>query len=257
MASNLNITAKTFKSLHKPSQPVVLANVYDGISAKTVASLPTSKAIATASYAIAEAAGTSDDALTLEENIRATKIIASVIKESGKPLTVDIQDGYGEQLEECIKQVIEAGAVGVNLEDFDKGKKQFYSPDDAVDRIKRVLATATALGVPDFVVNARADALIYGGALDEVVSRGQAFLAAGATTVFVMGPMDRPVPGSLTKEEIAKLVEAFEGRVNVSLGAFTSREVATLGVSRISVGPGLQFAALAAIKNAAEQILDV
>lgn len=257
MASNLNLTAKTFKSLHKPHQPVVLANVYDGISAKTIASLPSSKAIGTASYAIAEAAGINDEALTLEENIRATKIIASSVKESGKPLTVDIQDGYGEQLEDAIKQVIEAGAVGVNLEDFDKEKKQFYSAADAVDRVKRALATASALGVPDFVVNARADALIYGGALDEVVSRGQAFLAAGATTVFVMGPMDRPVPGALTKEEITKLVEAFEGRVNVGPGALSTKEVAALGVSRISVGPGLQFAAVAAIKNSAEQILDV
>ncbi|BCS18651.1 isocitrate lyase/PEP mutase family protein [Aspergillus puulaauensis] len=256
MASNLNLTAKTFKSLHKPHHPVILANVYDGISAKTIASLPSSKAIATASYAIAEAAGTSDEALTLEENIRATKIIASVIKDSGKPLTVDIQDGYGEQLEDSIKQVIEAGAVGVNLEDFDKERKQFYSASDAVDRIKRVLATATALGVPDFVVNARADALVYGGAFDEVVSRGHAFLDAGATTVFVMGPMDRPVPGSLTKEEIAKLVEAFEGRVNVTPGLLPTKEVAALGVSRISVGPGLQFAAVGAIKQAAEQTLD-
>ncbi|KAF9889278.1 hypothetical protein FE257_007386 [Aspergillus nanangensis] len=257
MTFDLNLAAKTFKGLHKPHPPVVLANVYDAVSAKTVASLPNSKAIGTASYAIAEAAGIEDDDLTLEENLRATKIIASAIKGQGKPLTVDAQDGYGDQLEETIKQLIGIGAVGANLEDYDRAKKQLYSVTDAVDRIKQALSIAKALGVPDFVLNARADPLLYGGTIDEVISRGQAFLAAGATSVFVLGPLDQEHPGGLSKEQISKLVEAFDGRVNVTPGAFTTKEVAALGVSRISVGPDLQFAATAAVKKEAEHFLNI
>ncbi|PLB33624.1 isocitrate lyase/PEP mutase family protein [Aspergillus candidus] len=258
MSSDLNIAAKSFKSLHKPHQPVILANVYDGISAKTIGSLPASKAIATASYAIAEAAGTVDKQLTLEQNMRGVEAIASAIKDLGKPLTVDIQDGYGEQLGDVIKRVISVGGVGVNLEDYDKDNKRFYSAADAVNRIKLVLSTASALGVPDFVVNARVDPLLYGGTIEEVISRGQAYLAAGATTIFVLGPLEGPHAGSLTEEQIKQLVEAFGGRLNVSLfGRFTTKEAASLGVSRISIGPKLQFIASAAFQEEAERLFNL
>ncbi|PLB33265.1 isocitrate lyase/PEP mutase family protein [Aspergillus candidus] len=257
MASDLNLAAKAFKGLHRPNQPVVLANVYDGISAKTVAALPASKAIATASWAIAEAAGVPDEELTLEENIRATRIIATAIKGSGKPLSVDLQDGYGDQLEDAIKQVIGAGAIGANIEDYDNANKRLYSAHDAVNRVKHALAIADALGVPDFVVNARCDALVYGGTIDEVISRGQAFLAAGATSVFVLGPLDQAHPGELTREQITKLIQAFEGRVNLVPGENTTKELAALGVARISVGPDLQMVAMKALKKEAEKFLDV
>ncbi|PLN85698.1 phosphoenolpyruvate phosphomutase-domain-containing protein [Aspergillus taichungensis] len=257
MASDLNLAAKAFKDLHRPSQPVVLANVYDGISAKTVAGLPTSKALATASWAIAESAGMPDEELTLEENIRATKIIATVIKGSGKPLTVDLQDGYGDRLKDAIKQVIGAGAIGANLEDYDNANKRLYSAADAASRVKHALAIAAALGVPDFVVNARCDALLYGGTFEDVISRGQAYLAAGATSVFVLGPLHQAHPGELEKDQITKLVQAFDGRVNLVPGEKSTKELAALGVSRISVGPDLQMCAMKALKKEAEKFLDV
>ncbi|PKY09201.1 PEP phosphonomutase-like protein [Aspergillus campestris IBT 28561] len=258
MSSDLNILAKSFKSLHKPHQPVILANVYDGISAKAVGSLPATKVIATASYAIAEAAGTVDKELTREQNMRGVEAIALATKELGKPLTVDIQDGYGEQLGGVIKQVISAGAVGVNLEDYDIENKRFYSATDAANRIKLVLSTASALGVPDFVVNARVDPLLYGGTIEEVISRGRVYLAAGATSIFVLGPLEGPHPGALTKEQITELVEAFAGRLNVSLfGRFTTKEVASLGVSRISIGPKLQFVASAAFQEEAKRLFNL
>lgn len=81
-----------------------------------------------------------------------------------------------------------------------------------MDRIKKVLDTAHSFGIPDFVVNARCDVLVYGGSLREVVNRGQAYLAAGASTVFVWGGSAR---GGLHREEVVELVEAFDGRLNV------------------------------------------
>ena len=257
MVSDLNLAAKAFKVLHRPHQPVVLTIVYDGVSARTVAELPASKAIATASWAIAEAAGVPDEELTLDENIRATKIIATAIKKSGKPLTVDLQDGYGDQLEEAIKKTIGAGAIGANLEDYDNANKRLYSTDDAVNRIKRALSVADSLGVPDFVVNARCDAILYGGTIDDIISRGQAYLAAGATSVFVLGPLEQAHPGELPRDQITKLVQAFQGRVNLVPGEKSTKEIAALGVSRISVGPDLQMVAMRALKKEAEKFLDV
>ena len=250
-----NTLAKQFKDLHVPSNPIILANVYDGASAKLVASLPQSKAIATGSYAVAEAAGTSDDKLSSEDLLRASRNISTAIRGFNKPITVDVRDGYGSQLASMVKELIEIGVVGVNLEDFDNETKTMYSQEEAVSRIKETIDTAKNLGVPDFVVNARCDVVLKGGELDEVIKRGQAYLAAGATTVFVFGG---PKRGGITREEVVKLVEAFEGRLSVSKSkdGLTPSTLAAIGVARISVGPRLQNAALEKMKEVAEELFN-
>ncbi|RFU75061.1 carboxyphosphonoenolpyruvate phosphonomutase [Trichoderma arundinaceum] len=254
MANVTNTLAKSFKALHTPHYPLIFTNIYDAVSARAVASLPGAKAIATASYAVAEAAGLKDDTLTRAVNVAAAKNIASAIKEFGKPLSVDFQDGYGDQLEEGITELVEAGVVGVNLEDYNGSAKILYSISEATDRIKRVLSTASKLGVPDFVVNARCDTLVQGGALEEVIERGRAYLAAGATTVFVWGGSSRGV----SRNEVVDLVKAFDGRLNVLLnlsGGLTVKELAAIGVARVSIGPTLQIGAMAKLQKDAEGIL--
>lgn len=253
MANVQNNLAKSLKALHKPGSPIILTNIYDASSAKAVASLPESKAIATASYAVAEAAGTKDDDLTSEINLRAAKVITAAVKGSLKPVTVDIQDGYGEQLEEVIAELLRAGVVGVNIEDYDKEQKKMYGVSEAAARIKRVLDTARQHGVPDFVVNARCDILLQGGSLPEAIARGQAYLAAGATTAFVWGGPSR---GGISRDEVTELVQAFDGRLNVMLsGGLTTQQLADIGVARISIGPALYLAAMTKLKQDAEKIL--
>jgi 2-methylisocitrate lyase-like PEP mutase family enzyme len=205
--------AATLKALHRPGRPVIMANVYDLLSARAVVALPTCKALATASYAVARAAGVEDDDMTLETNLAAARSIGAVAREFGKPLSVDIQDAYGDRLEEAIKLAIEYGVSGVNLEDCDKDSQVMHSKAAAVSRIKRALSVAKQAGVPDSVVNARCDTLIHGGGLDEVIDRGQAYLEAGATCVFVWGGSKRGV----TREEVDRMVEAFEGQLSVAM----------------------------------------
>ncbi|KAL2785661.1 Phosphoenolpyruvate/pyruvate domain-containing protein [Aspergillus keveii] len=253
---SLATLATTLKSLHTPGNPLILANIYDAPSAMTIAALPSSKALATASYAVAEAAGTTDDELPLSELLRSAKIISRVIPPFGKPLSVDIRDGYGDALEDAVKALItEAGAVGINLEDYYQAEGRLYTVSEAVDRIKRVLNVARDLGVPDFVVNARCDVLVKGRALEEVIDREKAYLAAGATIVFVWGGSGR---GGLSREEVIRLVEAFGGRLNVlkSGGGLSVKELAEIGVARISVGPLLQGKALKRIREVAAELLE-
>src|ERR1700743_3116846 len=107
--SSANILAATLKALHRLGQPLVLANVYDILSARAVAALPSCKALATASYAVARANGTDDDDMDLETNLRSVRGIAAVATEFKKPLTVDIQDAYGERLEEAIMELVKVG----------------------------------------------------------------------------------------------------------------------------------------------------
>ncbi|KIW18510.1 hypothetical protein PV08_02798 [Exophiala spinifera] len=247
--------ARTLKSYHRPGNPLVLANVHDVFSAKAVAPLSSAKALATASYSVAISAGTSDDGLTLEQNVAAARLIGKVAKEHNKPLTVDLQDGYGERLEEAVRQIIGAGAVGMNLEDYNKETKQFYSVDEAAARVKTAVEVGVKEGIPAFVVNARCDTLVQGGGMEETIERGRQYLAAGATSVFVWGGSKRGV----SRAEVAKLVEAFDGRLNVSLrwtDGLTVSELAKIGVSRISVGPTIAFLAVAEFERQAQHLLE-
>lgn len=250
-----NAIAATLKSLHRPGKPLILANVYDILSARAVAALPSCKALATASYAVARANGTEDDDMDAQTNIRAALSIAKVAAEFKKPLTVDIQDAYGEQLEEVISALVKGGVHGVNLEDVNKDTQKFYPLDQAVERVKRTLKVAGDLGVKDFVVNARCDVLVHGGQLSEVLERGKAYLAAGATSVFVWGGSKRGV----SRDEVATMVKEFDGRLNVSMksssDALNVAQLSQIGVSRISIGPTLQFIAMDVYAKEAEKIL--
>lgn len=253
--STVNKSAQILKSLHqKSNKPLVLTNVYDILSARSIAELPVSEALATASYAVAEAAGITDNDLTLKDNLAAIKGIAAVSKEFNKPLTVDLQDGYGSELEDGIKSLIALGVTGINLEDYDRGSGNLYDSGTAASRIRRVLDVATEQSVPDFVINARCDVLVQGGELEEVLERGKKYIEAGATTVFVWGGAR-----GVSKTEVVQLVKAFDGRLNVMLklsdGGLYIEQLAQIGVARISIGPTLLFIAKKAQQDEARKLL--
>ena len=249
--------ATSFRAFHVPGKPIILTNIYDAASARVVIELPATRAIATASWAVAVAAGSTDDGLTVETNLAAVSVVAPLAKKSGLPLTVDFQDGYGDRLEEGVEKLLTHGVVGINLEDFDRVTRKLLPIERAADRVKRVLTVAKENGVEEFVVNARADPLLHGGTLSDCIARGKAYLAAGATTVFVLGGTGSA--SKMSKDEISDLVEAFDGKLNVGLklapGNLTVKELGELGVARISLGPELQFAAMKALKDEAEKVL--
>ncbi|KAI1153769.1 Phosphoenolpyruvate/pyruvate domain-containing protein [Nemania diffusa] len=250
-----NATSKFFKALHqRPNKPLVLPNVWDILSARAVAELPTSEALATTSFSVAHAAGLSDEELTLDLNLAAIRGIAGVAAEFKKPLTVDIQDAYGPDLEKAIDALIDLGVAGVNLEDCELATGNLYDIDEASSRIARVLAVAARRGVPDFVVNARCDALTKGWSVDEVLVRGKRYLAAGATTVFVWGGKR-----GVARGEVERMVAGFDGRLAVlavmSPEGLTVEQLAKIAVARISIGPTLMFAALKTLRQEASKLL--
>ncbi|KAJ5168919.1 uncharacterized protein N7482_004513 [Penicillium canariense] len=186
-----NDIAKHLRALHKPGHPLILTNVYDASTATIIASLPAAQAIATASYAVASTLGVPDADLSKSQNLAALQRIVSAANavNPSLPVTVDLQDGYGDHaaLASTIREAIALGAVGCNLEDADSTGR-LYPLAEAVARVKTVVDAAAAAGVPDFVLNARTDVLFQAGAsIDDAVARGRAFLGAGACTVFVWG----------------------------------------------------------------------
>ncbi|PVI03506.1 PEP phosphonomutase-like protein [Periconia macrospinosa] len=255
-AETQNNRAQLLKSFHQPGNPLVLANVWDALSAKAIAALPSTKALATASYAVAAAAGIEDQELTLADNLRAITGIAKVAATYNKPLTADLQDGYGAELQDAVKRLIELGVVGCNLEDFSRGRNGLYEVDEAVSRIELVLRVAAENGVPDFVVNARTDSLLVGLSIDEAIARGKRYLAAGATTVFIWGGRARP---GMRTAEVEQAATELGGRLNVSMarvrtGGLGVQELRDIGVARISVGPQLMMRTIGAVAEEAEKI---
>ncbi|KAM0270035.1 hypothetical protein ACHAQH_009571 [Verticillium albo-atrum] len=272
-----NELATTLKALHAPSSPLILPNIWDYASLKAVLSLnagdPSSgpvKAIATASWAVAEYQGIKDEDLTFEQNIAAIGCLAPHVRASGLPLTVDIQDGYGDRIEEAVTKVVELGAVGANIEDSipEKGfgggvDGSLYGVEEQVGRLKTALAAAARAGCEGFVLNARCDVFRLEPyceandetALEEAIKRGRAYLEAGATTVFFWGGGGR----GLRTSEVEVLVRELGGRISVKLGekedSLTTRQLGDMGVARISVGPSLYSIAMRAVAEAAKNIL--
>ncbi|KAL4874719.1 phosphoenolpyruvate phosphomutase-domain-containing protein [Aspergillus karnatakaensis] len=251
-----NDLAIQLRKLHVPGNPIVFTNVYDAATALIVAKNTATKAIATASYAIAATQGVSEDRMTFAQNLASVRSIAATLSVNGLPklpLSVDVEDGY--DIPETITEIVKLGAVGCNIEDANKSTGDLRPSQEAVSRIELALKQARELGVPDFVVNARTDVLGYGGSVEDAIERGKAFLNAGACTVFVWGPGGR---GTST-EEIKQLVAAFDGRLNVKLvlkgGYLTIPELREIGVARISMGPELYRAAMRAFEETANELL--
>ncbi|KXX77943.1 2-methylisocitrate lyase [Madurella mycetomatis] len=246
--------ATSFKALHVPGNPLFLTNVHDATSARIVASLPGCRALATASWAVAQCAGTTDEKLTFDQNMAALAPIAAVAREFSLPLTVDIQDGYGDRLEEVVRRVItELGAVGVNLEDSDHETGAMMSDAVAVERIRRVLDVAREVGVADFVVNARSDSFLVGGEIDESIRRGRKYLDAGATTVYVFWPRQL----EMLEADIKKVIDGLDGKANIQPRlnkGMTDADIARLGAARVSVGPQLYHATVDALKKTANLV---
>ncbi|KIX93539.1 uncharacterized protein Z520_10717 [Fonsecaea multimorphosa CBS 102226] len=254
----LNQLARQLKSLHIPGQPLILTNVYDACTASVVAILPSTKAVATASFAIASAAGIEDeDTMSLSDNLAGVRRVATGLRNAGKadtlPLTADLQDGYADPAE-AVRQAIEIGVVGCNIEDVDNSSHppKLRTLAEAKSRIEAAVRAARQAGVPDFVVNARTDVLGFDGTIDDVVERGRAYLDAGATTVFVWGVRKKVI----TEHEVRDMATRLDGKLAVLAQGCTIETLTQAGVSRISVGPTLLLKALKFIQNEATAILE-
>ncbi|MCV2491607.1 isocitrate lyase/phosphoenolpyruvate mutase family protein [Geodermatophilus sp. YIM 151500] len=247
---DLAARARTLLDLHTAPEILVLPNVWDVVSATVVAATDGVRAIATASHSIAAMFGYEDgEHIPLDLHLDVVARIAAAVD---LPVTMDFEAGYGDP-GGTARRAIEAGAVGGNLED---GMRPL---DEAVAAVEAVLAAGRDAGI-DFVLNARTDAMLgrgasgtadRGAALEEAVRRCRAYLDAGAPVVFV--------PGAVTREEIATLVDGLgRGRLSVLTVPRLSpsvRELAELGVTRVSAGPFSQCVALTALQDAAAALV--
>ena len=246
--------AERFRQMHHQGPLLVLPNVWDAASARMIenAGFP---AIATTSSGLAAALGYSDGQrisrdLLIETLARITRVVNC-------PVTADVEAGYGSSIAEVvqtIKAVIATGVVGINIEDsLKQQEKALVSLADQVELIKALRETASELDIP-FVINARVDVFLLGIGAEETrfehaVERANAYLAAGADCIYPIG--------ILPAEEIARLVKAIQGPINVLGGAPapTLPELSQLGVARVSLAGGLMRSVLGHLQTIAQELL--
>jgi 2-methylisocitrate lyase-like PEP mutase family enzyme len=247
--------AAAFHALHAAGEPLVLVNVWDVASARLVQEAGAA-ALATSSSALSWSCGYPDgNHLPRELAIEALHRIAA---STDLPVTADIETGYAGldvtfddgELQEPVRRVLAAGAVGVNFED--SGGRPLAEVEEQARRIAVVRRTAEELGVNLFI-NARTDTYLSGGfpdsAFSETLRRADAYLAAGANGIFVPGVQDLHVLHDLSRRIDAPL-NALAG-----LGAPSVGELHDAGVRRISIGGNTAKAAYATVFRVAQDVL--
>jgi 2-methylisocitrate lyase-like PEP mutase family enzyme len=238
--------ATALLGLHTDPTMLTLVNVWDVASARVVASTPGTVALATASHAIAASYGYPDgEQIPRDLMLEAVGRIVDAVE---MPVTADLEAGYGDAADTC-RRAISMGVVGANIED------QMKPLPEAVEAVRAVMRAASDEGVPDFVLNARTDAMLLAGdrdpgeALADAIERGRAFLEAGAPVAFV--------PGALSEDQVMALVEAF-GPQRLSMlpvpGGPSLARLQELGVARVSFGPFPQRVALTALQEMVEGV---
>jgi 2-methylisocitrate lyase-like PEP mutase family enzyme len=250
--------ASAFRARHRDGPIIVLPNAFDAGSARLFAR-HNPPAIGTTSGGIAWAAGRPDgEHLTREQMLDAVSRIVGAV-EIG--VSADVEAGYGDAPEDVATTaagVIDCGAIGLNLEDSGSARGSragaLLDAAEAALKIAAAREVANRVGV-DLVINARTDVFLLGAGKDDreradmAVERGNAYLAAGADCVFV--------PGAVTADLIAELVDRIHGPLNVYVlaGLPGVGELGRLGVRRVSIGGGPYQACMALFDEVAAALV--
>ena len=240
----------TFRDLHAPGNPFILANAWDAGSAKMLAALG-APAIATSSAAHAFTLGRTDGGhVSRDESLaHAADLVAAV----NVPVSGDFENGFGHAPEVCAETVrlsAEAGLAGISIEDAAFPNDTAYPRDEAVERIRAAAAAARALP-RDFILVARADGVMNGHYdIDEALARIRAFDEAGADCLYV------PLPK--TMDDLKRVIAATRKPVNVLVaGPYAARplaDYAAMGAARLSLGSALARVTHRAIFEAAQDM---
>ncbi|MBI3115767.1 MAG: isocitrate lyase/phosphoenolpyruvate mutase family protein [Thaumarchaeota archaeon] len=246
--------AEEFRALHHGDHILVLPNCWDVPSARVFedAGFP---AVATSSAGLMVSLGYPDGEVIGKGEL--LSVVAKIAKALSVPLSADVVAGFGETPKEVastIRSIIEAGAVGINIEDFVHATKKLIPMEAQVEKLRAIKQLSQSMGVP-LVINARTDALRYDpgdevAKLEEAIRRAKAYRDVGADCVYPMGLTDAM--------SISKFVKALSFPVNVMVrpGLPSVRELERLGVARVSLGPTASYAAMGLLKRIAKELLE-
>jgi 2-methylisocitrate lyase-like PEP mutase family enzyme len=235
-----------FEQLHAVGT-FVMPNPWDVGSARLLESLGF-PALATTSSGYGASLGRLDQQLTLDELLAH---VVTLVDAVGIPLNVDAERCYADTPEgvaDTARLIAGTGAAGFSIEDYDPVADRIDPLREAVARVEAAAEVAASTGL---VLTARAENHLYGVMdLDDTIVRLQAYRDAGAQVVYA--------PGLVALDAIARVVREVGVPVNVLAlrPGPAVRELASVGVRRVSTGGALAFAAYGALVRAGRELLE-
>ena len=230
--------ADALLALHQPGNPVVLPTVWDAWSARLAVDAGFA-ALTVGSHPLADSVGKADqEGMTFDDVLTRVKQITAAVD---APISVDIESGYGETPTRLIEGLLDAGAVGLNIEDTVHSEGgRLRSATEHAELVGALRTAADAAGV-HVVVNARTDLFLRqdGDESDRVeraIARLTEAAGAGADVLYPVGFHD--------PETLRRLASELPLPINAIAQPDQSDPASfgPLGVGRISFGPFLQGA---------------
>ena len=250
--SELKAKAEALLKLHDRRAILVLPNAWDAASAKIFADGGFA-AIATTSGGICRIFGLPDSEIIGRDHM--LSMVRTIARAVEVPVTADLLAGFGAspaEVGDTARAALEAGAVGMNIEDSPGRDAPLREIEEQCERIAAAREAAARAGVA-MVINARVDAWVRQVArgqerVELAIARGRAYLKAGASCIYPILASD--------SAEIAALTHAIDGPVNVMMrsGVPSIAELEKIGVARVSFGSGMMLATLALTKKIAQEI---
>lgn len=236
--------ADHFRSLHQGPEILLMPNAWDLGSARILQHLGF-RAIATTSSGSAAAQGRLDGQLGRDAALRHAAELAAGVE---VPVSADLENGFADDpdgVAQTIRSAAETGLAGASVEDW--SGREIYELAQATERVRA--AAEAAAGA--LVITARAENHIHGvDDLEDTIARLKSYEEAGADVLFA--------PGLRSAEQISAVLES----VTVPLSVLAMpqvppvRELAELGVRRVSVGGAFAFSAYAALVAAGQELLE-
>lgn len=230
--------AEALLALHQPGNPVILPTVWDAWSAKLAVEAGF-VALTIGSHPLADSIGKADqEGMTFDDLLTRVKQITAAVD---VPISVDIESGYGEAPTRLIEGLLDAGTVGLNIEDTVHSEGgRLRSAGEHAELVGALRAAADASGV-HVVVNARTDLFLRqdgdeSDRVDRAIARLTEAAATGADVLYPVGRHDA--------DTLRRLASELPLPINAI--AFPDQDdpasFGPLGVGRISFGPFFQWA---------------
>ncbi|TAL71322.1 MAG: isocitrate lyase/PEP mutase family protein [Bacteroidetes bacterium] len=231
--------SKILKDLIDSKETLIMPDAYDPISARIIEYLGF-KAVQCSGYSFSIAACKKDEIdIDFKDNLSITSKIVDAVS---IPVMADGEDGFGglDQISDTIKNYIEIGASGINIEDQVLDKKTTKKIIDSSlmeEKIKIAKSAAKLYENPELIINGRTDALnafeIRQEGIKEAIKRANLYLEAGSDLVFITNVK--------TLDEAKLLVKEINGPLSIAAGLvyniknFSINDLKEIGIARVSL----------------------
>ena len=248
-----------FRDLLKNARPLVSPGIYDGYSLRLVEAMGF-KSAATTGSGLSNTLLVQPDIgiLGLLDNVAACRNLARSVS---IPLMADADTGYGNAVTvfHAVQYFEEAGVVGINMEDqvWPKRCGHMNGKDviSTAEMCKKIEAAVKAKKDPDFVINARTDAIAVEG-IEAAVKRAKEYERAGADMIYA--------DAVRSEDDIKRFADALTIPLNVNMGfgvrsrpttpLIPLKRLKELGVARVSCPRMLTASAISGMRKALEQM---